>query len=430
MPDDPIEQHHVRSVGFHDLDGRPGFKIDVQERDGRWYLYLADFWHSGWSVLDMTDPSEPELLAHLDGPENTFTLQVQAADGLLVTSLERPRIRDRRNSEELGLYAYDPADPYETGAYVWDIEGDPASPERLGHYETGGSGTHRNFYNGGRYAYMAAGPEGFTGKALTVVDLADPTAPEEVGRWWWPGQSPDDEVAASEPYYGHGPAYVVDDIAYLSYGRVGAVVLDVSDPTDPTLINRIDFGDLGSWLGCHTAVPVPDTDLLAVNNEAILEGSPFDDDGDPLNYVFLVDVSDLDGEGFDGQQRRGPRIVSALPDPRPEAGLPYANYHERAGRFGPHNQHHYREGQPRLRTSDYLFMTWFNAGLRVFDISDPLAPTEAGYYVPGNPDTRIGYPRPGSGLVSTFEDVVVDSRGYVYCTEPQQGLFVLETDLI
>lgn len=428
MVGDSIERQNVSHVGFHDLDGRPAFKIAVHEDGGRWFLYLASFWHSGWTVLDVTDPSDPEVVRFVEGPENTFTLQVQVAEGLMVTSLEQPRVRDPVNAEELGLYPYDPEGTYETGAYVWDVESDPTEPTLLGQYDSGGTGTHRNYYDGGDYAYMCAGPDGFEGKCLTVVDLSDPADPEEVARWWWQGQAPDE--TADETYYCHGPAYRRDDRLYASYGSVGALVFDVQDETDPQLVSRLDFGDFGSWLGTHSAVPVPGRDLMVVNTEAINEGTPLEADGEPLNYAVVVDISDVDVDPhFDGQRHVGPRIVSWLPTPVPEPGAPYESYHERPGRFGPHNQFHHRPGRPRMRLEEYLVMTYFNGGLRVFDISDPLHPSEAGHYVPDDPEERVGTPRPGSGLVSTFEDVVVDERGYIYCTDPQQGLFVLESAL-
>lgn len=427
MTQEAIEEHNVSFVGNHDLDGRPGFKIGIQEVDGRWYLYSPGFWHSGWSVVDVTDPTDPELLRWVEGPENTLTLQTQVSEGLMLTSLEQPRAgRGPVDGPEP-----DPTAPYGEGVYIWDVETDPAHPERVGHYETGGEGTHRNFYDGGDYAYMAADAQGFDGRMLKVVDVSDPTSPEEVGEWWWPGQGPDDEEEADATYYFHGPAYVDGDRAYLAYGDIGMVTLDVSDPTDPQFLSRLDFRDLGSWLGTHSAIPVPGTDLVAVNSEAIHEANPLDEGGEPFNYVFLVDAEDADRRpDFDNKSHCGPRIVSAVPTPTPPEDAPYDSYHERPGRFGPHNQHHYRHTEPRLRTSDYLVMTWFNAGLRIFDISDPLAPTEAGRYVAGDPEERIGHPRPGTGLVSTFEDVVVDERGYIYCTDPQQGLFILESDVI
>lgn len=427
MVGDPIEQRGVSFVGFHDLDGRPAFKIAQQVVGDRRYLYLADFWTSGWSILDVTDPTDPEFVRHIEGPENTFTLQVQVADGLMVTSLESPRIRDPVNTTEYGLPDYDPADPYEAGAYVWDVESDPTDPTLLGQYELGGDGTHRNFYTGGDYMYMCAGIDGFEGKCLTVVDVSDPTEPEEVAQWWWPGQAPDE--TADERYYAHGPAYRRGDRLYLSYGSVGALILDISDETDPELLGRLDFGDFGSWLGTHSAIPVPGRDLMVVNTEAINEGTPFErEGGEPVNYVVLVDISEVEDPHFDGKRQVGPRIVSSFPLPTPESDAPYDSYYERPGRFGPHNQHHARGESNRLQTDEYVVMSYFNAGLRLFDISDPLQPAEVGHYVAENPESRVGTPRPGTGLVSTFEDVVVDDRGYIYCTDPQQGLFVLESE--
>ena len=426
MVNEPIEQRNVSLVGYHDLCGRPGFKIDLYEVDDRWYLYTAGFWHSGYTILDVTDPSNPTYVDFVEGPDNTLTLQSMVAEGKLITSLEKPR----RGRGHVDGPKPDPSKPYEEGAYIWDIETEPTEPTLLGHYETGGDGTHRNFYDGGDYAYMATVADEYEGRHLAVVDVSDPTDPTEVSKWWWPGQGPDDSEPADETYYFHGPAYVEGDRAYLSYGSVGMVVLDVSDPTDPQFLSRLNFGDFGSWLGCHSAVPIPGTDLLVANSEAILEGTPLGDDGEPLNFTVIVDISDDSEVGFDGKNQTGPRIVSWVPVPTPEPGLAYDNYHEKPGRFGPHNQHHYRPNSERLASTDLLFMTYFNAGLRVFDVSDPLAPAEVGYYVPGDPPERIGRPRPGQGLVSTLEDVVVDTRGYIYCTDPQQGLFVFETDLL
>jgi hypothetical protein len=68
-------------------------------------------------------------------------------------------------------------------------------------------------------------------------------------------------------------------------------------------------------------------------------------------------------------------------------------------------------------------MTYFNAGLQVFDISDPQRPTIAGYYVPDDPPDRLGLlPR---DLVVQAEDLIVDARGYVYMTEKNSGLYIL-----
>ena len=419
MPPETAEAEGAWAVGYHDLDGRPGFKLALQAVDGRWYLYVAHLWHPGWSVIDVTEPTEPELLRFVEGPAHTWTLQVQVADGLMLTSLERP-VDGWHPVDDPGFGVEPPA---AEGVFIWDVETDPADPQLLGHHETGGDGTHRNHYDGGDHAYLTARFPGFTGNALAVLDVSEPTEPREVGRWWWPGQAPDDEEPAEESYYLHGPAYADGDRAYCSWGRVGMVTLDIADPTEPSLVGRVDFGDLGSWLGVHSAVPVPGTDLVAVNTEAIRGGD------DPLNFTVLVDVADGGSPGFDGMVPTGARIVGWVPQPEPGPETPYRTYHEKGGRFGPHNQHH-PQGQPEhYASADRLVMTSFNAGLRIFDIEAPTAPREVAHYVPADPTERIGS-YPDGALATPFEDVLVDRRGYVYCTDKNHGLFVLETSVL
>jgi hypothetical protein len=52
-------------VGYTDLQGRPGFKMALHRVPGnpttgageRWYLYTAQFWCSGFSIVEVTDPA-------------------------------------------------------------------------------------------------------------------------------------------------------------------------------------------------------------------------------------------------------------------------------------------------------------------------------------------------------------------------------------
>ena len=71
-----LEQENIEMVGYHDLNGRPGFKMAMHKEGDRWYLYLAHLWHPGWSVLDVRNPESPEHLRFIEGPANTWTLQV------------------------------------------------------------------------------------------------------------------------------------------------------------------------------------------------------------------------------------------------------------------------------------------------------------------------------------------------------------------
>jgi hypothetical protein len=374
-------------------------------------------------------------LNFIDGPTNTVTKQIQIADGRMITALEKPSKDDPVVGEPT-----DPADPFEAGAYIWDVEADPVDPEFCSYYETGGRGTHRNFYAGGNYAFMCASSEEYEpvdpaespslkNFHLRILDVSDPTAPVEVGSWLADGQDPGQEIEPQN--YFHGPAYTVGDRAYLSFGRVGAVTLDISTIASPEEVWTLDFGDgIGSGLGVHSFIPVPNTDLAVVNTEAILEGSPTDhSNGEPACYSFVLDISDEGQPSFDGKYHRGPRVISWLPLPTPEASSPFPSYYEKPGRFGPHNQHHSRGESIRFESSEYIVMTYFNAGLRIFDISDPAVPSEVGYFVPEAPEKRLGGSRPRGELGMQLEDVVVDSRGVIYCTDPNYGLFILNSSL-
>jgi hypothetical protein len=78
--------HNVRAVGYSDLDGRPAFKMSIHEHRGRWYLYTGHFWHSGWSILDVTDPSAPHVVRFILGPVNTWTLQMELSGNMMITA--------------------------------------------------------------------------------------------------------------------------------------------------------------------------------------------------------------------------------------------------------------------------------------------------------------------------------------------------------
>jgi hypothetical protein len=68
-------------------------------------------------------------------------------------------------------------------------------------------------------------------------------------------------------------------------------------------------------------------------------------------------------------------------------------------------------------------MAHFNAGLRLYDTSDPHRVREIGYFMPPDPERRFGvFP---TELVAQTEDVIVDARGYAYFTDKNQGLYVV-----
>src|SRR6516164_8082242 len=180
-------RRNVDLLAYHDLDGRSGLKLALQEAGGRFFLYVAGFWHSGWSILEVTDPGHPQLLRWLAGPPGTMTIQVQVADGIMITALEHP---------PPGLTLPGPHAQPKDGFLIWDVH-EPDRPQLLGEWVSGGTGTHRNFYHGGPWVYATASLPGFEGQILAIVDIADPATPKTAGTWWYPGQN---KAAGGETY--------------------------------------------------------------------------------------------------------------------------------------------------------------------------------------------------------------------------------------
>ncbi|HWP56909.1 MAG TPA: hypothetical protein VNL14_03360 [Candidatus Acidoferrales bacterium] len=388
--------HNIELLGYHDLAGRPAFKLAMQEVAGRWYLYTGHLWHRGWTILDVTDPTAPEHAGFIAGPENTWTIQVQVADGKMITALERIAPGWGGAEEK----------PFSEGFLIWDIA-DPIRPKRLGHYRTHSTGTHRNFYDGGAFVHAAAGAPGFERKIYQIVDISDPADPREVSRFWLPEQ--EEGAAKSDLRLScHGPAHVEGDRAYLPYGEGGAIIVDISERTKPRMVSQLVFTGLCSRQGIHTFLPLPRRKLALVNDEAIAENGD-----ENLNLAGIVDIGD----------ETRPRLIALFPQPvpPPESGL--KNFFEKGGRFGPHNHHHSNHQSCLEDRDDIAYLTYFNAGLRVYDIRDPRTPKEIAYFIPPDPKQRIGT-KP-SRLVVQVEDVIVDRRGCIYISEKNQGLYIL-----
>jgi hypothetical protein len=108
--------------------------------------------------------------------------------------------------------------------------------------------------------------------------------------------------------------------------------------------------------------------------------------------------------------------ISTLPLP------PIEEFRNRGGRFGAHNLHENRPG-PAFRSDDLVFGTFFNGGVRVFDMANPFQPEEVAYFIP---------PKPDNSIVDAVQinDVYVDENRIVYCVDRHAGgLYILELEV-
>jgi hypothetical protein len=76
-------------------------------------------------------------------------------------------------------------------------------------------------------------------------------------------------------------------------------------------------------------------------------------------------------------------------------------------------------------SSETIFATYQNAGLRVYDIRNPFRPEEIGYFVPPNPKRMID-PRPDIKKVLHSVDVYVQPDGRLYMTDFNAGLYIMQ----
>ena len=119
-----------------------------------------------------------------------------------------------------------------------------------------------------------------------------------------------------------------------------------------------------------------------------------------------------------------PRLISIFPTPVPPANAPYKDFCDKGGRFGPHNTSQEIHNPAIEQPGKLIDVAWFNAGLRIYDIKNPRVPQEVGWFIPPTPTKRHG-PLPYDKLVSQTEDVLVDTRGNIYITDKNWGIFIL-----
>jgi hypothetical protein len=203
----------------------------------------------GVSIVDVSDPSEPRLVAHATGGRYTTTEDV---------AIER--VGDR---VVLGV-GYQPcSDRSKVGLGLFDVT-DPNHPAKLAFLEQPAGGVHELDLvtrEDGRSLALLAVPfaEADTvfsgidfGGDFRVVDITDPTKPQELTDW---GVINDSDLflvrrpePVSFPFQGLGVQTVhfahsvraadAGMTAYVSYWDAGVLKFDMTDPADPVLLGR------------------------------------------------------------------------------------------------------------------------------------------------------------------------------------------------
>ncbi|MGH7159261.1 MAG: LVIVD repeat-containing protein [Acetobacteraceae bacterium] len=403
---------NMRLLGWSDQGGRlDGVQIMVH----RGYAYIGHMFSKGFSVVDVRDPAKPRAAGYFPSPHNSWNIHLQAHDDLLLVIHAKDMFADAAFADEHAYYkgtighavgtAHGSAGrrDWSAGLAVYDIAR-PEAPRQIGFLPVDGGGIHRIWYVGGRWAYASALIDGFSDYILITIDMADPEKPREAGRFWLPGMN----LAAGEaPNWpattrmGLHHAVVHDDIAYGAWRDGCLAVIDVADRTAPKLIVH------KSWAppfggGTHNCLPLADRELLIVVDEAVL-----DHQEDGMKPIWV----------FDNRRPANPVSIATFPNPTE------ADYVGMGGHFGPHNIHENRPGS--FVSSELIFATYQNAGVRVFDIRDPYRPVEVAALVPP-PPTKMMDHRPNRVRVIQTADVFVDRNGIAYATDYNAGLTIME----
>lgn len=273
--------------------------------DGRDYAYIGTFMWDWMKVWDVTDPSNPVL---------TDSLQLDAR-----------RINDVKihPNNRLGIVTREGASDRRNGMVFLDLS-EPAHPTILSEYtETVTGGVH-NVWISGEHELVYAVHNGT--RAVHVIDISNPEAPHEVGRWGIDNEQRSlHDVIVQEGY------------AYVSYWDDGAVILDVGagthggTPTTPTFVSQFKY-PIG-----NTHVAWRYGQYLFVGDEIFPAGWDADEAIHARGYIHVLDVSDIENP------------VEVAKYEVPEAGA--------------HNV---------WIEDDKMYVGYYQAGLRVVDISGEL----------------------------------------------------------
>jgi hypothetical protein len=303
------------------------------------------------------------------------------------------------------------------GALVFDVA-DPAKPRQIAYFDTSGGpsrGAHYVWFADGRYAYLSTGSKEFVpavpprgdDQFLMIVDMANPRAPKEVGRWWMPGTRKGD-AAPPVPRLKTDSGYrlhtlLVDpkrpDRAYAAWIDGGVVILDISDKSKPKLVgHKSDYPpDTGFT---HTLLPLLDRKLIVSSEESTQDSCK-----DWPKRVWTMDLSD----------ETKPARIAVFPPPKNFDALC-----KRGARFGAHNINLNRPSPFSRTLTQTVVGSFFNGGVRVYSIEDPKNPKEIGYLVPAAP------PGNKAGTIQ-FNDVYVYEKGVIYANDRATGgLYIME----
>ena len=433
-----MEKSNMELVGSHDLQARSAYQPLIHRQGDRWIAYIGHHGgrsknpltgadeDNGTSVLDVTDPRQPKMLAHIPGEpgqgESGGAQMVRVCDGSALPRADKSKTYLLRT---FGNAAHE----------IWDVTS-PAKPALLKTVAKDLKATHKNWWEcDSGIAYLVSGIDGWRTRRMTqVYDLADPMNPKFIRNFGLAGQQAGAPGAAPSEVHGMISTGPKGNRIYFAYGVNKAGVVQIVDrekllngPREPTDAN-LTFPQIGRLempptIGGHTSFPMLGMEIAEFAKDKV---------GSRGDFVLIVNES-LANECQEARQMVWIADISAEAKPFnvsswtvPEAS---GNFCSRGGRFGAHSSN---ENMTPIYYKRVVFIAFFNAGVRALDVRDPYHPKEIGYFIPAVTD-KTDKRCVGTGAVERCKvaiqtnNVEVDDRGYVYIVDrANTGLHILQ----
>lgn len=433
-------------IGHADLQGRPAYEPTVIQQGTRFILYVGHHQGNflnpltgvvepdGTSIVDVTNPHHPVQLFHLPGPPGGTqdVSMVRVCPGPYLTA-----------DGQHGLPHGQPGHFYMLRPFgqqsheIWDTT-NPRHPEFVTTIVGGLDRTHKNWWEcdtGIAYLVADKASEGWhANQHIKIYDLSDPAHPVYLKDFGLPGQNPVTSVSPAPPGV-HGPISVpAKNRIYIPYGVGSNGVVQIVDrqklldatfanpvsPTDAELLGpQVSRIDMSPDQGGHTSFPVYDIpqpwykrfadgktrDVLIVTSESTANFCQ-----EFPHFGFLLDITQASGA------ESHPWPLSTLRVQDNDGNPPFCT---RGPRFGTHatNENFYPPYYGRL-----TFISYFDAGVRVWDIRDPVRPVEIAHYIPPvNANTE-----PSCATINGHQvckknvmtnNVELDTRGFIYIVD-------------
>jgi hypothetical protein len=397
---------NFRQLAHHSLDGFGGMGEGMSmqlTKDGRRILWMAhESAPKNYTAVDVTDPKTLKIVARADLPHNRMrSNSLETVGDILAIAYQ---------TQQTG-------DP-EAGVELLDIS-TPENPKRIAFFDRSGPnsrGVHQLWFADGEYIHMSSGSadsrptDPKDDQFYQCIDVRNSSKPVEIGRWWLPGTQEGDNEAPPTRHSGdsidsgfrpHNTNVYPQrpDRVYMGYLDGGMIVLDIADKAHPQMVSRWDYHPPNPGF-THTVVPFFERNLLVVSDEATRN-----DGGDWPKLVWIVD----------NRAEENPVPIATCPLP------PVEVFSRRGGRFGAHNLWENLPKEGCWKSENIVLGTFFNGGLRAFDLSNPYQPKEVAYFAPQVANAPTG--------ACQINDVFVDDRGIVFCVDRHVGgLYALEMD--